>query len=307
MIGIRTSSTNGSVQREQVRRSDAASSPRSEDPAVRALEAEVGVDRPGQLDVRPEGRVVVAEPDLAGRARRLLEQPRDVERGHGRGAACAFSCGSTAIGSPAGGGVTPSSLVGAVALVEHVDAALDAGQGLDALALEADEDAGRVLVGAAADLAAPRPGPIEDLGGALLGGANELTLLEHLDRLLLGPGDDRVTLLARTLGDPSGLLGDAARLADLLRHGDAQLVDQLQDGGLVEDDVVREGQLLAGGDQRLQSFDEEDDVRGRDPPWLGIIRVGRAAFARSAPRRPAPAAWPSRRRRTARPPSPATS
>ena len=194
-----------------------------------------------------------------------------------------------------------------MALVEHVDAPLDAGQGLDAFALEADEDAGRVLVGATADFAALVLGAIEDLGGTLLGGANELTLLEHLDRLLLGPGDDRVTLLARTLGDPSGLLGDAARLADLLGHGDAELIDQLEERGLVEHDVVREGQLLAGGDQRLQSFDEEDDVRGRDPPWLAIIRVGRAAFARSAPRQPAPAASPSRPRRSARPPSPATS
>ena len=110
-IGIRTSSTNGSAQREQVRRSDARSSPRSEDPAVRALEAKVGVDRPGQLDVGSEGRVVVAKTDLADRAGRLVEQPRDVERGHGRGAACAFSCGSTAMASPAGGaGATPSSL-----------------------------------------------------------------------------------------------------------------------------------------------------------------------------------------------------
>ena len=115
---------------------------------------------------------------------------------------------------------------------------------------------------------------IEDLGRALLRCPDELSLLEHLDRLLLRTGDDRVTLLAGALGDPPGLLGDPARLAHLLRHGDAQLVDQLEQRGLVEDDVVREGQLLAGGDQRLQPFDEEDDVRGRDPPWLGIIRVG---------------------------------
>jgi hypothetical protein len=161
-------------------------------------------------------------------------------------------------------------------LVEHVDPALDAGQGLDAFALEADEDAGRVLVGAATDLASLVLGPIEDLGRALLRCPNELPLLEHLDRLLLCPGDDRVTLLAGALGDPPRFLGDPASLADFLRHGDAQLVDQLEQRGLVEDDVVGEGQLLAGGDQRLQAFDEEDDVRGRDPPWLGIIRVGPA-------------------------------
>ena len=161
-------------------------------------------------------------------------------------------------------------------LVEHVDPALDAGQGLDALALEADEDAGRVLVGAATDLAGLVLGAIEDLGRSLLCCPDKLALIEHLDGLLLGSGDDRVTLLAGALGDPPGFLGDPARLAHLFRHGDAELVDQLEQRGLVEDDVVREGQLLAGGDQRLQAFDEENDVRGRDPPWLGIIRVGPA-------------------------------
>ena len=161
-------------------------------------------------------------------------------------------------------------------LVEHVDPALDAGQGLDALALETDEDAGRVLVGAATDLAGLVLGAIEDLGRTLLRCPDELALVEHLDRLLLGSGDNRVTLLAGALRDPPGFLGDSARLAHLFRHGDAELVDQLEQRGLVEDDVVREGQLLAGGDQRLQTFDEEDDVRGRDPPWLGIIRVGPA-------------------------------
>jgi hypothetical protein len=161
-------------------------------------------------------------------------------------------------------------------LVEHVDPALDAGQGLDALALEADEDTGRVLVGTAADLAGLVLGAIEDLGRTLLRRPDELALLKHLDRLLLRPGDDRVTLLAGALGDSPGLLSDPPSLADFLRHGDAQLVDQLEQRGLVEDDVVGEGQLLAGGDQRLQAFDEENDVRGRDPPWLGIIRVGPA-------------------------------
>ena len=161
-------------------------------------------------------------------------------------------------------------------LVEHVDPALDAGQGLDALALEADQDAGRVLVRTTTNLAGLVLGAIEDLGRALLCRTDELALLEHLNRLFLGPGDDRVTLLAGALRDPPGLLGDPPSLADLLRHGDAQLVDQLEQRGLVEDDVVGEGQLLAGGDQRLQAFDEENDVRGRDPPWLGIIRVGRA-------------------------------
>ena len=204
---------------------------------------------------------MVAQPDVAGRAGRLVEQPGDVERGHGRGAAWAFSSGRPR--SAPRSELAPSSSARAVALVEHVDAALDAGQRLDALALEPDEHAGGVLVGAASDLARLVLGPLDDLRRALLGRAHELALLEHLRGLLLGAGDDRVAFLAGALGDAAGLLGDAARLAHLVGHRDAQLVDELEHGRLVEHDVVRERQLLAGRDQRLQSLDEEDDVRGR--------------------------------------------
>ena len=147
-------------------------------------------------------------------------------------------------------------------LVEHVDPALDAGQRLDALALEPDQHAGGVLVGPAPHLGRLLVGGVEDLAGPLLGHAHQLALLEHLGRLLLGAGDDRVTLLAGALGDAAGLLGDALRLAHLVGHGDPQLVDQLQHRGLVEHDVVRERQLLAGRHEALEPFDEKDDVRG---------------------------------------------
>ncbi len=53
-----------------------------EDAAVRALQAEVGVERPGKLDVRAEADVAVAKPRVADRARRLVEEPGDVERDH---------------------------------------------------------------------------------------------------------------------------------------------------------------------------------------------------------------------------------
>ena len=136
-----------------------------------------------------------------------------------------------------------------VTLVQHVDPALDARQRLDALALEADQDASGVLVRSAPYLARLVLRLVEDLGGALLRGPDELSLLEHLGGLLLGTADDRLTLFPGTIGDTSGVLRDAARLAHLVRHGGPKLIDQLKDGGLVEHDVVRQGQLLARGDQ----------------------------------------------------------
>jgi hypothetical protein len=134
-------------------------------------------------------------------------------------------------------------------LVEHVDAALDARQRLDALALEADQDASGVLVGSAPHLGRLGRRGVDDLGGALLRGAHELTILEQERGLLLGSADDRAALLGGALGDPSRFLGDPARLPNLLRYRRAELVDELEDGGLVEDDVVRQWQLLAGGDE----------------------------------------------------------
>jgi hypothetical protein len=136
-----------------------------------------------------------------------------------------------------------------VPLVEHVDAALDARQRLDALALETDQDAGGVLVGSTAHLGRLGRRGVDDLGGALLRGAHELTILEQERGLLLGSADDRAALLGGALGDPSRFLGDPARLPNLLRYRRAELVDELEDRGLVEDDVVRQRQLLAGGDE----------------------------------------------------------
>ena len=171
------------MQRAHVRRSGARTLAAHDDAAVRALQAQVGIERSGQLDVRAERDVVIAEVDVAGRAGRLAEEPGDVERGHGRVAAWACSSGSTTI-APAMG---CDAVVGrrTVALVEHVDAALDAGQRLDALALEPDQHAGGVLVGAATDLARLALGLLEDLAGALLRRADQLAFLEHLRCLLL--------------------------------------------------------------------------------------------------------------------------
>jgi len=147
-------------------------------------------------------------------------------------------------------------------LVEHVDAALDAGERLDALALEADQHASSVLIGAATHLARLGLGLLEQLAGALLGRTHELTLLEHLRSLLLGSRDDRVALVTGALGDATGFFGDASRLPNLVRHRRPELVDQLEYGRLVEHDVVRQGQALAGRHQRFEPLDQEDDVRG---------------------------------------------
>src|SRR6185503_10536478 len=65
----------------------------------------------------------------------------------------------------------------------------------------------------------------------------------------------------------------APGLGDLRWHRHAQLVDQLEDGRLVEHHVVGEGQLLGAGGERFQALNEEDDVRGCDLPRR-LVRAG---------------------------------
>ena len=113
--------------------------------------------------------------------------------------------------------------------------------------------------------------------------------------------DDPLGLFLGLLDDPLALGVDPLRGADLLGHGDAQLVDQAEGGRLVDDDVVRQGQLLAVGDDRLEALDEEDDVdrsalRGVDRAWW---RAGSRARSDAGPdyrtARRAPSALRSRR------------
>ena len=117
---------------------------------------------------------------------------------------------------------------------------------------------------------------VDDLAALGLGGLGEATLVDEEGRLLLGPGDDALRLLLGLLDDPLALGVDALGRADLLGHGDAQLVDEAEGGVLVDDHVRRQRQLLAVGDQRLEALDEEDDVDGR-ALLTGGVAVGTVA------------------------------
>ena len=160
------------------------------------------------------------------------------------------------------------------ALVEERDPLLDALERLDDVALEADQDADGVLVGAAADPFRVSVRLGDDPLALGLGGLGEATLVDEERGLLLGPRDDPLGLLLGLLDDPLALGVDPLGRADLLRHGDAQLVDEAERRVLVDDDVGRQRQLLAVGDERLEALDEEDDVDGSCPPPRAAGRSG---------------------------------
>jgi len=68
-----------------------------EDAAVRAQQAQIGIERTGKLDIRAERHVPVPKPNVAQRARRLAKEPRDVVRDHCRVVARTCSSASTPI------------------------------------------------------------------------------------------------------------------------------------------------------------------------------------------------------------------
>ena len=125
------------------------------------------------------------------------------------------------------------------------------------------------------------------------GGLGETRLVDEERRLLLRPGDDPLGLLPGPLEDALALGVDAAGRGHLLRDGVAELVDELEGGRLVDDDVVRQGQLPAVREHRLEALDEEHDVDGS-----ALLADGRRAA------RPVPAiidAAPARSRPSATP------
>ena len=63
-----------------------------QDAAIGALQAQDPIHRSCQLEVGTQDRVVVPQPQLACSSWRLVQQPRDVDRDHGRAVASACSC-----------------------------------------------------------------------------------------------------------------------------------------------------------------------------------------------------------------------
>src|SRR4029079_5805149 len=93
-------------------------------------------------------------------------------------------------------------------------------------------------------------------------------------------------LLLRLLDDPLPLLVDALRGPDLLGHGDAQLVDQVEGRVAVDDRVPRQRQGLAVGDQRFESLDEKDDVQRTAPVGFAPRRGFAVEYGTVVPSRP---------------------
>ena len=124
----------------------------------------------------------------------------------------------------------------------------------------------------------------------LAGGLGQPALLDEEGRLFLGARDGALGLLLGLLDDPLAFGIDPLRGADLLRDRDPQLVDQIERGHLVDDDIARERQLLPVRDERFEALDEEDDVDRTallcllPPPFGAASAIIAPQVPRSTPR-----------------------
>src|SRR5438477_1839437 len=150
-------------------------------------------------------------------------------------------------------------------LLEHLEALLHDRKGLHEIAFEADQHVGRVLVRATHGLVGFRLRVQLHVAGAVLRVAEDRLVLKEDRCLLLCGADDLLGLFASLLHDALALLHDPARLLHLVGDRDAHLVDEIEHGGLLEDDLAGHGQLARVYDERFQPLDEELDVH-RYPP-----------------------------------------
>jgi hypothetical protein len=160
-------------------------------------------------------------------------------------------------------------------LVEKGNALLDALERLHDLALEPDEDADGVFVGAAADLLGLVLALADDPSALRLGLLRESALVDEECGLLLGAGHDALGFLLGFFDDPLALGIDPFRRTDLLGDGNAQLVDEAERSGLVDDDVIGQREAPAVRDYRLEALDEENDVDRSALRWRSTGTAGR--------------------------------
>ena len=103
---------------------------------------------------------------------------------------------------------------------------------------------------------------LDDLSPLGLGELEKAALSDQEGGLLLGPAHDPRCLFLGLLDDPFAFRVDPLGGPNLFGNRDPELIDEVEDRIAVDDRVPRQGKGLARGDQRLEPFEEEDDVQG---------------------------------------------
>src|SRR5579883_304096 len=138
-------------------------------------------------------------------------------------------------------------------------------QELGELVLEIAEDVQGIHIGTLADLLGLPPGLGDDLLSLFLGPSDQLVLAEHQARALAGRIDDLVRLFLGLHDHPLAFLAHAARLLDLLRHGDPELVDDVEKLLFINDRSRREWKPRPGTYQLFQAVNQLQDVDDLTP------------------------------------------
>src|ERR1700687_489764 len=157
-------------------------------------------------------------------------------------------------------------------LLEHFKALLDDRQRLHEIALQAHEDVRGVLVRSAHRLFGLVLSLLEQLLRLRLRVAQDRLVLQEQGRLLVRRADDLFGHVSRFAEHAVSLLIDAACLPHLFRDGDPELVDEIQHGRLLEDDLTGHRHLAGVHDQGFKPFHEELDVHDHPPPPGSLYR-----------------------------------
>jgi hypothetical protein len=133
-------------------------------------------------------------------------------------------------------------------VLEHVDPLADAREGLLDLRLEGEQHLAGVAVGAGGDIASVRLRSGDDPPALGLGSLGQAPFADQEGRLLLGPARDPGGLLVGLLEDPLALGVDPLRRLDLLRNGDPELIDEVEDRVAIDEDPPGAGDAGARRD-----------------------------------------------------------
>jgi hypothetical protein len=162
-------------------------------------------------------------------------------------------------------------------LLQQLEAALDGVQSPHHVGFEANQDLGRVLVGAAPDLGGLHLSLADDLLAQLFGLPRELAFLDEIRGLFLGPRQNLLGFFTSLFEKTFDLVGDPSRGPYLFGDSHPELVDPLERLGLVDEHAAAERNPPAVRNERFEPLDQDDDVYRTGPPWADRqgCRLGR--------------------------------
>src|SRR2546426_6802666 len=128
------------------------------------------------------------------------------------------------------------------------------------IALQPAQHVGGVFVRPAHRFLGLRLGALDELSRLRFGTPQQFVVLEQPRALLLRRSDDVLGFIASALDEPIAFLVDATRLPDLFGDGGAHLIDEIQGGSLLQDDLAGHRDLATVDHESFEPLEQKLDV-----------------------------------------------